>query len=160
MGLDNSFELSTDMNPARALGLLAARFGFKWTADKNLMGPSLWISAIEPDLDWKSIIEEGFHFSPDLSVGFRLDTSEGKYEEGSRLMLRATMLLLEHGRDGVLLFNGEHITLQRLAGRLVLNTDAGNWTDGFRLENEIQMPHEMRSLPSPLLELPKPGGRS
>ncbi|QRN95666.1 hypothetical protein JRI60_42535 [Archangium violaceum] len=151
MGLDNSLEISTDLSPEQALNLLADRFGLKWGDDKHLIGPSLWVSAIRPSLDGKSIIQEGFHFSPDLSVGFRLSTSEGAYEEGYRLMLRATMLLLEQGRDGVLLFNGEHITLQRIAGQLVLNADAGNWTDGLQLENEIRLPHEKRSLPSPLL---------
>ncbi|HEX8819450.1 MAG TPA: SitI3 family protein [Archangium sp.] len=151
MGLDNSLELSTDMTPEQALHLMAEWFEFKWGDDKHLIGPALSISAIEPGQGWKSIIQEGFHFSPDLSVGFRLDPNSNDYEEGNRVMLRATMLLLEHGRDGVLLFNGEQITLQRIAGRLVLNADSRNWTDGLQLENEIRLPHEKRSLPSPLL---------
>ncbi len=151
MGLDNSLELSTDLKPARALRLLAERFGLEWADAAHLLGPAVWVSAIEPDQDFKRMIEEAFHFKPDLSVGFRLDPNSGEYEEGSRIMLRATMLLLEQGRDGVLLFNGEHIVLQRLSECLVLNEDSSNWTEGLRLENEIRLPHEKRPLPSPLL---------
>jgi hypothetical protein len=151
MGLDNSLELSTDMRPAQALCLMAERFGLKWGDDTHLLGPAVWVSAIEPSQDFKLMIEEAFHFRPNLSVGFRLDPNSDEYEEGNRIMLRATMLLLEHGRNGVLLFNGEHIILQRISGRLVLNADSGNWTDGLRLENEIRLPHEKRPLPSPFL---------
>jgi hypothetical protein len=151
MGLTNSLELSTDMKPAQALSLIAGRFDLKWSDDAHLIGPALWISAIELDRNMKLMIEEGFHFSPDLSVGFRIDTNSDDFEQGHRIMLRATMLLLEHGGDGVLLFNGEHIILQRMGGQLVLNEDSRNWTDGLRLEDEIRLPHEKRSLPSPLL---------
>ncbi len=139
------------MTPEDALRLMAERFGMTWGDATHLIGPALWISAIEPNQNWKSLIEEGFHFIPELSVGFRLDPNSDDYEEGNRVMLRATMLLLEHSRDGVLLFNGEHITLQRIGGQLVLNADAENWTDGLQLEDEIRLPHEKRSLPSPLL---------
>ncbi|MCY1075049.1 SitI3 family protein [Archangium lansingense] len=97
------------------------------------------------------MVEESFQFRPDLSVGFRLDPNSDEYEQGNRIMLRATMFLLEYGRDGVLLFNGEHIVLQRLSGHLVLNEDSKNWTDGLQLEDEIRLPHEKRPLPSPLL---------
>lgn len=97
------------------------------------------------------MIEEAFHFSPDLGVAFRLNPNSADYVEGRRVLLRVAMLLLEHSRDAVLLFNGEYIVLQRLGGQLVLNADYGDWADGFKLEPEIRLPHEIRSLPSPLL---------
>lgn len=151
MGLDNSLELSTDLKPAQALHLMAELFGLTWGDERHLLGPALWISAVEPDQDFKLMIDEAFHFRPNLSVGFRLDPNRDDYELGHRIMLRATLLLLEHGKDGVLLFNGEHIILQRLAGRLVLNEDHRNWTNGLQLESEIRLPHEKQPLPSPLL---------
>ncbi|XXF78916.1 SitI3 family protein [Myxococcaceae bacterium GXIMD 01537] len=151
MGLDNSLAFSTDLKSAQALRLLATRLGLEWADATHLSGPAVWVSAIEASADLKLMIEEAFHFRPDLSVGFRLDPNSDDYEEGNRVMLRAVMLLLEHGRDGVLLFNGEHIVLQRIGGRLVLNADARNWTDGLQLENEILPPHEKRPLRSPLL---------
>ncbi|PTL85469.1 SitI3 family protein [Vitiosangium sp. GDMCC 1.1324] len=150
MAITYSLELATDMTSAQALRLIAEHFGFKWSDDNHLSGPSVSISAIEMTGSWREIMEEGFHFSPELSVGFRI-SNLGNHEEGTRFMLRATMLLLDRSRDGVLLCNGERIILQRLGGQLVLNEDEGCWTDGFRLENEIQLPHEKRSLPSPLL---------
>lgn len=151
MAIDYDLALSTSMKPRDALNLLVERFGFGWNGEQHLTGPASWISAIEPPSRWRQMIEEGFRFSPDLSVGFRVDPNSDEYEEGRRAILRATMLLLEHGQDTVLLFNGEYIVLQRLGGRLVLNADYGGWTDGFKFENEIHLPHETRSLPSPLL---------
>lgn len=150
MATDYGLALSTSMQPEEALRLMVEQFHFNWDSD-TLMGPALWISAQVPPSGWKTMIEEAFHFRPDLGVVFRLDPNSDEYEEGNRVMLRATMLLLEHSRDAVLLFNGEYIVLQRLGGQLVLNADYGGWTDGFKLEPEIQLPHEMRSLPSPLL---------
>lgn len=151
MGLDYSLKLSTSRQPAELLRLMAERLDLKSWDESHLGGPALWIGATRISDSGRSTIEEGFHFSPDVSVLFRLDSNSDEYEEGYRVMLRATMLLLEHGQDGVLLFNGEHILLQRIAGQLVLNADSRNWTDGLRLENEIRLPHEKRSLPSPLL---------
>ncbi|QRK12960.1 hypothetical protein JQX13_24755 [Archangium violaceum] len=151
MSLEYGLELSTGLKPQELLRLLEAQLALSWGNEKSLRGPALWIDCVEASRAGRESIEEGFHFSPDVLVIFRLDSNSGEYEEGHRVMLRATMLLLEHGQDGVLLFNGEHILLQRIAGQLVLNADARNWTDGLRLENEIRLPHEKRSLPSPLL---------
>ncbi|MDC0713516.1 SitI3 family protein [Stigmatella sp. ncwal1] len=150
MGLSNGLAIAIELNSTGALRLLAERLRLERADDTHLTGPALWVSAGEPDLNYKLMIQEGFHFTPNLYLGFRLDPGSDDYPQGSRLMLRATLLLLEHGRDGVLLFNGEHIILQRLSGQLVLNEDARNWVDGLQLEGEIRLPHERRSLPSPL----------
>jgi hypothetical protein len=155
MGLDNSLELATEMKAADALRLLAMRLPLRWGDAVHLVGRGVFISAVDggdvPDV----MIEDAFHFRPTLSVGFRIDTGDdedpGAYEEAHRLMLRATMLLLEHSGDGVLLFNGEHVRLQRLGGELVLNENYTNWTDGLCLEIEIRLPHGKRPLRSPLL---------
>lgn len=151
MGLDYSLKLSTDMPPSQALRLMAEHLGLVSWDESHLGGPAIWIGAVGISESGRSLIKEGFHFSPDISVLFRLDPNEDDYEEGNRVMLRAVMLLLEHGGDGVLLFNGERIILQRLAGDLVLNAEYGNWTQGLCLENEIRLPHGKRPLPSPLL---------
>lgn len=151
MALDYGLELATDLKPAQVLRLLAEQLGLRWGDEDSLIGPALWIRAVEKTQVGREIIEEGFHFIPDVFVLFRLSPNSEDYEQGHRVMLRATMLLLGHGRDGVLLFNGEHIILQRIGGQLVLNEDSRNWTDGLRLESEIRLPHEKRSLPSPLL---------
>jgi hypothetical protein len=151
MGLDYGLELATELKPEQLLRVLEEQLGLKWGDEKSLRSPALWIDVVETSSTGHEIIEEAFHFKPDVLVIFRLNAVSDDYEEGNRVMLRATMLLLEHGRDGVLLFNGEHIVLQRIGGQLALNADYGGWTDGFELENEIRFPHEKRSLPSPLL---------
>lgn len=150
MATEFSLELSTDLKPARALRLMADRLGLEWGDEEHLLGPALWVSAVEATPGWSTAeVEEAFHFRPTLSVGFRLDPNSDDYEESYHLLLRAVLLLLEHGRDAVLLFNGETIVLQRLAGQLVLNADYRVWKEGYRLEGEVHLPHEVRSLPPP-----------
>jgi hypothetical protein len=151
MGLDYTLKLATDMRPEQVLHLMAEELGLKWWDSQHLGGPAVWIGAGEISGLGRSLIEEGFHFTPSLSVLFRLSSNSPDYVEGNRIMLRAALLLLQPEREGVLLFNGEIIVMQRLKGELVLNEDFGGWTEGLRLEEEIGLPHEKRSLPSPLL---------
>jgi hypothetical protein len=151
MGLDYSLKLAADMRPEQVLRLMAEALGLKWSDERHLGGPAIWIGAGEISELGRSLIEEGFRFTPSLSILFRLNTNSPDYEEGNRIMVRAALLLLQPGREGVLLFNGEIIVMQRLKGQLVLNEDFGGWTDGLCLEAEVGLPHEKRSLPSPLL---------
>jgi hypothetical protein len=151
MGLENSLKFETDMAPMQALRLLVDQFGFSWGDESHLIGPALWIWAVGLDEESRSLFEEDFHFKPTMLVGFRLNPNSSGYVEGCRIVLRASLFLLERGRDGVLLLNGEHIVFQRIGGELTLNADRGNWTDGLRLANEIAVPYEIRPLPSPLL---------
>lgn len=152
MATEFSLELATDLSPTQATRLLAEQLRLRRVDETHLLGPALELSALAVSSGWWSAdIEEGFHFSPNLSVSFRLDSNSEDYAEGYRVMLRATLLLLGHGRDAVLLFNGELIVLQRLAGQLVLNEDYRLWRDGHHLEEEVTLPHEIRPLPSPLL---------
>lgn len=149
MSLDYYLELSTDLKPAPALRRLAERLGLDWADDTHLSGPGTIISAVEVTPGWWTEgIEEGFHFSPRLTVGFHYNKEEE--EAFNRIMLRATLLLLEQPGDAVLLFNGEVIVLQRLKGQLVFNADYEMWDDTW-LKAEVQQPYEKRSLPSPLL---------
>ena len=150
MALDHTLYLVTPLGPAEALRLMAEHLKLKWSDEYHLSGPEVWIyssEASEPEL---SLMSESFHFRPDLLVGFEVYTGDEGYEESLRIMLRATMLLLEHAGNAVLLLNGEHILLQRISGELVLNADYGNWTKGLMLEDEIRAPHDRRPLPSPL----------
>ncbi|MBJ6760610.1 hypothetical protein JGU66_07525 [Myxococcaceae bacterium JPH2] len=151
MGLDIGLKWSTELAPMQALRLLADHFGLAWGDNVRLVGPALGIWAVALDEESRSLFEQDFHFKPDMIVGFRLSSNSPEYEEGYRVVVRAALFLLEHGGDGVLLFNGEHIVLQRIGGALVLNADRGNWKDGLCLEREVHSPHEIRSLPSPLL---------
>ncbi|MFY0564120.1 SitI3 family protein [Archangium lansingense] len=148
LGLDYALSLCTDELPAEALDLLANRLELEWVDASRLSGTAIGLTVREPSRDWQAMIKEGFHFTPDLLVLFRIHPDGEGHEQALRLMLRAAQFLLERGRDAVLLFNGEHIILQRFQGQLVLNADYGDWTDGFRLVDEIWLSHEWRSLPS------------
>ena len=151
MGLDYTLSLISDMLPSEAVNLMADRLELKKVDEAHLVGAAMMASVKQPSRGWQEMIEEGFHFTSTLLILFRLDPNDEGYEQGLRLMLRATQVLLERGKDAVLLFNGEHILLQRSQGRLVLNTEYSHWTQGFRMAGEIWLPHECRPLPSPLL---------
>jgi hypothetical protein len=105
---------------------------------------------LELSSEGDSIIEENFGFRPGLSVGFR-HPSNRDYENFVKTMLRGALPLLDQGRDGVLLFNGEIIVLQRMEGRLVFNADYRLYKDEHWLKDNVPVPFERRSLPSPLL---------
>ncbi len=98
MGLDYSLELVTELQPLQSLSLLADRIGLKWWDESYLGGPALWISAGVQTARWRTLMEEAFHFSPNLSVSFRLAPNDPEYRQGDRLMMRATLFLLEHGQ--------------------------------------------------------------
>ncbi len=152
MGLDYSLKLSTEMTWAHALGLLTKQLQeLQWSTEhSSLFSADIIITGAEMDEESRSIIEEGFAFRPNLYAVFRYPSNRD-YEKFARTMLKATLLLLEHGRDGVLLFNGELIVLQRLGGQLVFNADYRLYKDERWLKENVPVPFERRPLSSPLL---------
>src|SRR5262249_50375552 len=94
----------------------------------------------------KSVIEVAFGFSPSVCVLFRLEKFEDS-EVGVITVLRVTIELFRHlSGDAVLLFNGEHVLLLRIRGRLFLNTGRGFWSPS-RL-HEVTLPYEEKGIPS------------
>jgi hypothetical protein len=140
------------MDRAQALGLLAENIQeLKWTeGNAFLRSTDVIVAAGELDVESQSIMEEGFGFRPNLTVLFRFPSNHD-YDNFVQTMLQGTLLMLSHGRDGVLLFNGEIIVLQRIGGQLVLNADYRLHANERWLERHIPMPFVRRSLPSPLL---------
>ncbi|HYO57733.1 SitI3 family protein, partial [Archangium sp.] len=94
-------------------------------------------------------IKDGFRFIPTLLVGFRFKNNTD-HEISSQIMFQTTMLLLEQAQDAVLLFNYEIIVLQRIGGRLTVNSDYHMWDEDW-LKSRLTLPFECRPLPSPLL---------
>ncbi|HEX5749902.1 MAG TPA: SitI3 family protein [Archangium sp.] len=152
MGLDYVLDVSTDMKRAQALSLLAERIPeLQWSEEHgSFYAPDIIITVLELGREGDSIIEENFGFRPGLSVGFRYPSNRD-YENFVKMMLRGALPLLEQGRDGVLLFNGEIIVVQRMGGRLVFNADYRLYDDEHWLKAHVPVPFERRSLPSPLL---------
>ena len=152
MGLDYSLMLSTCLERARALGLIAEHIqGLQWGEENAfLFGTDIIVTVIEPDVEAQSIVEEGFGFRPSLSVGFRFPSNHDN-ERFAQAMLRGALLLLEHGGDGVLLFNGEIIVLRRIGEQLVFNADYKPYGDERWLKGKVSVPFERWSIPSPFL---------
>ena len=151
MALEYDLHLTTSMKPRQALELLAGQIaGLDWGDDHSfLFDPTVTMTATTSRTYTQSLFADTFRFAPTLGIGFRY-VWESDYDRFRQLMLQATMLLLEHARDAVLLFNGEIIVLQRLGGQLAFNSDYHMWDDEW-LKSRLILPYERRPLPSPLL---------
>jgi hypothetical protein len=151
MALEYDLHLTTSMKPIQALEIMARQIAglARSEDDSSLVDVTVTITATETRALTRSIIEEAFHFVPTLRVGFRF-VNNADHDRASQIMLQATLLLLEHAQDAVLLFNGEIIVLHRLGGKLVFNSEHEIWDDDW-LKNRLTISFEQRPLSSPLL---------
>jgi hypothetical protein len=146
MGLWFTLDISTKLDAVAAGRLLAERLPLQRIDETHLVTEGMSISIVDETRDRAvEIYEDVFHFTPTLGVGFKISTVYGDLAEDKRLMIRATMLLLERGEDAVLLFNEQTVLQRLLGGKLVLNERAMNWD---ALEDEVFLPHERRHIPS------------
>lgn len=156
MAIEYELDLSTSMKPPQALEMLSShieKLTLTWDGKSSyyLLGPTIEIDVRAPAGSWGETIRDGFRFTPTLLVGFRFKLkSDTDYDTNRQLLFQATMLLLEHAQDAVLLSNHELIVLQRLGGELTFNSDLHFWDDDW-LKGRLTLPFECRSLPSPLL---------
>ena len=123
MATEYAFDIASDLKTVQALELLSRHISgltLTWNGKNSdyLVGSTISINVSEPFRSWQETIVEGFGFTPTLLVGFRFHTNTD-FAAFSEIMFQATMLLLEHAQDAVLLFNYEIIVLQRLSGKLV-----------------------------------------
>jgi hypothetical protein len=151
MALEYEFELSTRVTPMQTMEALANHIErLAWGEDRFvLFDPTITICATHSLGMTQKLIERGFRFTPSLSVELRF-ISNSNYDRFKELLLQATMLLLKHAQDAVLLFNGEIIVLQWLDGQLTFNSDYHIWDEGW-LRSRLTIPFEYRALPSPLV---------
>ncbi|WP_309894410.1 SitI3 family protein [Archangium sp.] len=151
MALEYALYLKTHLEPERALSILANRVaGVSWSDDGSfLIDTTVTMTVTEPLARTRSLLEEVFHFIPTLRLGFRF-VNNTDHDRARHLMLQATLLMLEHAQDALLLFNGEIIVLQRFGGELVFNSEHETWDDRW-LRSRLAHPFEWRPLPSPLL---------
>jgi hypothetical protein len=151
MALEYELELSTRMTPIQAMEAMANHIKeLAWGNDRFvLFDPTITICATHALNMTQKVIERGFGFIPNLSIELRF-ISNSNYDRFKKLLLQATMLLLEHAQEAVLLFNGEIIVLQRLGGQLTFNSDYHIWDEDW-LRSTLTILFEYRALPSPLL---------
>jgi len=154
MATEYEFDMATDLKTVQALELLSRHISdlaLTWNGKNSdyLLGATIETDINEPFRSWQETITRGFGFAPTLAVGFRFKNNTD-FDAFSEIMFQATMLLLEHAEDAVLLFNYEIIVLQRLSGKLVFNADYQLWDDDW-LRSRLALPFERRPLPSPLL---------
>lgn len=155
MAIEYDLHLSTRLKPTQALEMLNRHIpGLDWSGDRTfLIDMSAHISAAEPRTIMpliQGVIEDYFHFTPTLWVGFRR-RADADWDRFRDVLLDASLLLLDAAEDAVLLFNGERIEFQRLGGQLAFNAESGYWRDEGWLRSRLTRPFDWRPLPSPLL---------
>jgi hypothetical protein len=94
-----------------------------------------------------------FGFPHRVTASFRLSNrvSEQVRELNVGLMMRAVLSFFDtYPGDGVLLFNGEEVVLQKLTGQVSVNSDWEDRTElaGLRM---LRAGRDFRPLPQPLL---------
>jgi len=94
-----------------------------------------------------------FNFPHRITAAFRFSNraSEQVRAVNVVLMVRAVLSLFDaYPGDGVLLFNGEEVVLQKLSGQVSLNSDWEEWADIPELR-PLGEGRDIRPLPQPLL---------
>ena len=152
MALEYNLEVETNLSSTELLKSLSTTSNFVWGQGdrvKFLLGSGLTVTAIQQEGWSQSIIEETFSFKPSVTVLFRIE-SDSDYYLTRRIMLQTSIKIMQlFSGDLVLLYNGETIVLQRLRNQLLLNQDFWTWEESDL--DQIKLPYELRSLPSPLL---------
>ena len=145
MALEYMLRTATNLEPERVLDFFASTLDLKKEPDQ-ISGSGLIIYASPESELGRSIINDEFHFTPDVRVTFRLDKFDDM-EVGKIKFLRGTLELLSRTpNNAVLLFNNEDVILQRVGGRLILNDKSSFWTPEHL--SEVRLPYEMRSIAS------------
>jgi hypothetical protein len=123
MALDYSLILEADLESQSALKLILPIFDFKQCEEeKYLFGiNNLLIGSCEESELSKSIIEEDFGFRPSFYVWFRIRSNDDEDRKGRAMMTEIVLEVLHQiPGNAVLLFNGETMVLQRIAGEVTL----------------------------------------
>ncbi|MEY4582142.1 MAG: hypothetical protein RL701_6845 [Pseudomonadota bacterium] len=137
MAVYYTLDIATEMT-LQAVAECVARTGEFTRADKQLSAPDLQISIRKPTSTKISIIEEAFHYRPDLEVDFRLDNLGDRPRAVARVLTGVAAVLRESRADLSLLLNGEEVVLTRLGGKLQLNSIPGFWSE----EHLLLMPSQ------------------
>ncbi len=149
MSLEYDLRIATNLQPKQTLELLAKQLNFEWEKTQTLYSPGIVISAIAENEKRQTLMQSLFGFTPTVNIWFWLDSNQD-YEQGKHSLLLATTTLLNSlPGDAVLLFNGESIVLEKIAGALIFNKDLATWS-GTQLA-ELKQPFYIESLRSPLL---------
>jgi len=149
MAIEYALDLDSRMRKSQAFELISKRLGANISSDGHFAhGTDILIGGSDIEVGLRTEMhEEYFNFVPSLGFTFRRQ-QDVDVENFYRLMLRASMMMLEYADDAVLLFDTV-IVFQRLGGRLTFNTDyqliVGE-TDRL-LREEVHVPYERRSIP-------------
>lgn len=146
MALEYTLKVEEDFSSSQLLKLVF-EMGHMQSDGDSLSGPGLvFVSAFTESSLGKSIIRDGFNFTPSKFLLFRLDKFD-KTDQGVIYILRSTINILRHSSgDAILLFNGEDVVLARLSGRLILNDGWGFWNPK-RLA-EVTLEYKIENIPS------------
>ena len=155
MSIDYDLRMNADWSPSQILDLLSETLKVQWAEGEKpiLFSNGVILGAIAEWQERQSIMRSAFGFAPTVDVWFRINSRQDE-DMGKRTLLRSVALLLDRfPGDVVLLFNGEHVVLQRLGGSLSFNNNFSKLLSYWPKSELIaaKLPYEWRSLTSPLL---------
>jgi hypothetical protein len=152
MSLDYHLELENQHPEEELFSLLIQQCGFTQVSEEVVKNGNL-IAGISksrpgPSTDViNAMFQKACGFAPKARVWFQLSKTADTRAEHD-IILRSAVTLLENlPDDAVLLFNSEITVLWRIKGQLEFDT---KWNEGKSLEGFP--PHNLRSLPCPLLQ--------
>ncbi|XYH96922.1 SitI3 family protein [Sorangium sp. So ce1128] len=129
MAIEYDVHIKTHLSPSQVIGIVATAMNVNQLTADELDSPSVLVCAYVPVELRRSTTEEDFHFTPTVSLGFRLAKDLESQEDGPLWVVRAcNAILMKTQDDLVLLYNGEVPILLRTGGRLTLNGTESFWT--------------------------------
>lgn len=144
---------SADLTPEEMRLFLAGVLGAAVAEDGMVHRPGLQVTAYRAEPGEEAYAASLFGFTHRVTATFRFSnrSTEEETEHNTALMAAAVLEFLDrYAGFGVLLFNGEEVVLQKLDGRLALNSDWEDWSASPEM-NALIGEREFRALPQPLL---------
>ncbi|ROT34234.1 hypothetical protein EF879_05220 [Micromonospora sp. HM5-17] len=145
---------AADLETDQLVSFLAAELGGTVGDDGRVRRDGLDVTPYRVETgDEAWVATSVFGFPHRVTASFRLSNrvSEQVRELNVGLMMRAVLSFFDtYPGDGVLLFNGEEVVLQKLTGQVSVNSDWEDWTElaGLRM---LRAGRDFRPLPQPLL---------
>jgi hypothetical protein len=153
MATEYVFYGAADVSSAVLQGMIAAAVAGSVAADGTVSRSGMNVTAYHVEPDDESPVTAYFGFTHQVTITFRFDNVASAHERelNLALMVGAVLGFLDmHPGRGVLLFNGEEVTLQRLDDDVVFSSDWEDWTESDRIQ-ALMMDRAVGVLAQPLM---------
>ncbi|MFB9239345.1 SitI3 family protein [Plantactinospora siamensis] len=153
MAIEHDLYGEADLSDSEFVSFIATSVDGKIFDEGLIKARSMDVIAYRVSEDDEMSAADNFGFRPRVTATFRFHNLASSEERGLAqiVMYRTVLEFFERfsGR-GVLLFNGEEVTIQKLGEEIEINSGWEEWTDNEALQSLING-YAFRPLPQPLL---------